>query len=81
MVNREKKKSGGSFFLKPGLLTQELKTPERLWMAVLLLNQYETTPTIEEPANGVNSQPLTSINGHLSAKKRIVRLWDCQEAA
>jgi hypothetical protein len=48
MPNREKKQNGGSFYLNPGLLTQELKTPERLWMAVLLLNQYETTPTIEE---------------------------------
>lgn len=49
MDNREKnKRNGGRFFLNPGLLAQELKTPERLWMAVLLLNQYETTPTIEE---------------------------------
>lgn len=48
MANREKKKSGAQFFLKPGLLAQELKTPERLWMVVLLLNQYRATPTIEE---------------------------------
>lgn len=48
MSIREKKKNGGQFFLNPGLLTRELKTPERLWMAVLLLNQYEATPTIEE---------------------------------
>ena len=49
MANREKnKKNGGQFFLNPGLFTQELKTPERLWMVVLLLNQSETTPTIEE---------------------------------
>lgn len=48
MSNREKNKPRGQFFLKPGLLAQELKTPERLWMAVLLLNQHESTPTIEE---------------------------------
>lgn len=49
MANREKnKKNGGQFFLNPGLFTQELKTPERLWMVVLLLNQHEATPTIEE---------------------------------
>lgn len=48
MANREKKQSGGQFFLNPGLIAQELKTPERLWMVILLLNQYEATPTIEE---------------------------------
>lgn len=47
MSNRENK-TRGQFFLKPGLLAQELKTPERLWMAVFLLNQHESTPTIEE---------------------------------
>ena len=34
--------------LNPGLLTQAMKTPERLWMAILLLNQYRTTPTVHE---------------------------------
>ncbi len=48
MSNREKRKARPQFFLRPGLLTRELKTPERLWMAVLLLNQYQETPTIEE---------------------------------
>jgi len=31
-----------------GLLTQAFKTPERLWMAVLLINQYQKTPTVHE---------------------------------
>lgn len=48
MANREKKRNGGQFALNPGLLTRELKTPERLWMVLLLLNRHETTPTIEE---------------------------------
>lgn len=31
-----------------GLLTQGLKTPERLWMSILLINHYQSTPTVHE---------------------------------
>ena len=34
--------------LNPGIVTQSFKTPERVWMAILLLNQYPKAPTIEE---------------------------------
>lgn len=34
--------------LDPGLVTASLKTPERVWMAILLLEQYPNSPNIEE---------------------------------
>lgn len=46
MLNRELSPSKPSSNLEP--LTQALKTPERLWMAALLINQYEENPTVRE---------------------------------
>jgi len=46
MLNRELSPSKAPLNLEP--LTQALKTPERLWMAVLLINQYTENPTIRE---------------------------------
>lgn len=48
MNNREYKKSSEATPLNVGILTQALKTPERLWMSILLINQYQTTPTVHE---------------------------------
>lgn len=48
MKNREDKKTAEDVPPNIGLLTQALKTPERLWMAILLINQYQATPTVYE---------------------------------
>jgi len=46
MLNRELSPSKAPLNLEP--LTQALKTPERLWMAALLINQRAENPTIRE---------------------------------
>ncbi|MFH1654119.1 MAG: hypothetical protein ABIE74_08695 [Pseudomonadota bacterium] len=49
MQNRENyKKNTLKSPLNPNLVAQSLKTPERVWMAILLINQHQETPTIEE---------------------------------
>ena len=49
MEKREiSKKTSLTAPLNPSLVAQSLKTPERVWMAILLINQYKESPTIEE---------------------------------
>lgn len=48
MGYREYKESSKVGLPNPGLLVQALKTTERLWMSILLINQYQRTPTVHE---------------------------------
>lgn len=48
MNKREYKRPPQAAPLNLGFLTQALKTPERLWMSILLINQYQATPTVHE---------------------------------
>ena len=48
MTNREYQNLAKEAPMDVGRLTQALKTPERLWMAILLINQYEETTTVQE---------------------------------
>lgn len=48
MHNREYKNPAKVAPMDIGRLTQAFKTPERLWMSILLINQYQETPTVQE---------------------------------
>lgn len=49
MNNRENYKNNSiSNPIDPKLVTASLKTPERVWMAILLLEQYPNCPNVEE---------------------------------
>ncbi|MDO8526771.1 MAG: hypothetical protein Q7T03_03680, partial [Deltaproteobacteria bacterium] len=48
MSNREYQKPAKVAPMDIGRLTQAFKTPERLWMSILLINQCQETPTVQE---------------------------------